>query len=201
MRMKTRSKTPARKRRAPMRETLARVARTMSSRTMFVAVFGALSVAALIGAAASFDDRPGARASHAAAQNSPAAPASPASTALTAVSLPAAAAVSLPHAADAEPAAQERQRSAPVTITGCLERDADRFRLRDAAGENAPRARSWKSGFLKKGPASIHVMDTANKTQLRSHVGQRVSVTGTLVDREMQVRSLQRVAASCGARS
>jgi len=33
--------------------------------------------------------------------------------------------------------------------------------------------------------------------KLPGHVGQRVSVTGVLVDREMQGHSLQRVAASC----
>ena len=88
-------------------------------------------------------------------------------------------------------------KSAPVTITGCLEQDEETFRLKDTTGVNAPKARSWKSGFLKKGSASIEVVDAANKLKLPAHVGQRVSVTGTLVDREMQVRSLQRVAASC----
>jgi hypothetical protein len=84
-----------------------------------------------------------------------------------------------------------------VTITGCLERDSDSFRLKDTTGQNAPKARSWKSGFLKKGSASVDVVDAANKVKLPTHVGQRVSVTGMLVDREMQVRSLQRVATSC----
>jgi hypothetical protein len=88
-------------------------------------------------------------------------------------------------------------RAAPVTITGCLEKTDDAFRLKDATGDGAPKARSWKSGFLKKGSASIGVVDSANRLKLPTHVGQRVSVTGTLVDREMQVRSLQRVAASC----
>jgi hypothetical protein len=88
-------------------------------------------------------------------------------------------------------------KSAPVTITGCLERADETFRLKDTTGVDAPKSRSWKSGFLKKGSASIEVVDAANRLKLPDHVGQRVSVTGTLVDREMQVRSLQRVAASC----
>ena len=58
-----------------------------------------------------------------------------------------------------------------------------------------------ESGFLKKGSASIEVIDAANRVKLPTHVGQRVSVTGTLVDREMQVRSLQRVATSCSLKS
>ena len=86
----------------------------------------------------------------------------------------------------------------PVTITGCLERaDETTFRLKDTSGEDAPKSRSWKSGFLKKGSASIEVVDAANRLKLSDHVGHKVSVTGTLVDREMQVRSLQRIATSC----
>jgi hypothetical protein len=88
-------------------------------------------------------------------------------------------------------------RPAPVTIVGCLERDDERFKLKDTTGEDAPKARSWKSGFLHKSSASVVVTDPSNHAKLPSHVGQRVSVTGMLVDREMQVRSLQRVSASC----
>jgi len=86
---------------------------------------------------------------------------------------------------------------APVTVTGCLEMDNETFRLKNTSGTNAPKARSWKSGFLKKNPASIQIVDEANRVQLPAHVGQRVVVTGKLVDREMQVRSLRRVATSC----
>jgi hypothetical protein len=96
--------------------------------------------------------------------------------------------------AAAEPAAE----LTAVTITGCLERaDETTFRLKDTVGADAPKSRSWKSGFLKKGSASIEVVDAAHRLKLPDHVGQKVSVTGTLVDREMQVRSLQRVATSC----
>lgn len=88
--------------------------------------------------------------------------------------------------------------TAPVTITGCLERSDDTFRLKDTEGDDAPRARSWKSGFLKKSPASIQVVDGANRVKLPAHVGHRVTVTGTLIDRELRVRSLHPVALSCG---
>ena len=91
------------------------------------------------------------------------------------------------------------QKAAPVTITGCLERDDKTFRLKDALGEDAPKSRSWKSGFLKKSPRSIEVIDASRSLKLPNHVGQRVSVTGVIVDHEIQVRSLQRVAASCNA--
>ena len=90
-----------------------------------------------------------------------------------------------------------RPKSSPVTITGCLELANETFRLQDTTGVNAPKTRSWKSGFLKKASRSIEVVDASRRLKLPSHVGQRVSVTGVLVDREMQGRSLQRVAASC----
>jgi hypothetical protein len=87
--------------------------------------------------------------------------------------------------------------AAPVTITGCLERDQETFRLKDTAGTDVPKSRSWRSGFLKKSTAPIHVVDASNRVKLPNHVGERVVVRGVLVDREMRVRSLQRVADSC----
>ena len=62
---------------------------------------------------------------------------------------------------------------------------------------DAPKSRSWKSGFLKKRAASITISDAANALTLSNYVGQRVAATGMLMNREMQARSLQRVAASC----
>jgi hypothetical protein len=85
----------------------------------------------------------------------------------------------------------------PVTITGCLERDDDSFRLKNTSGADAPKARSWKSGFMKKGSASVDLVNPPKKLRLSDHVGERVSLTGVMVDRDMQVRSLNRVAASC----
>jgi len=94
-----------------------------------------------------------------------------------------------------EPAAEAKV--ARVTIEGCLERADNTFRLTDTAGTNAPTSRSWKSGFLKKRPATIEVRDSVKRVNLASHVGQRVSVTGTMVDRQMRVGSLQRISPSC----
>lgn len=91
------------------------------------------------------------------------------------------------------------EKLARVTITGCLERSDETFRLTDTAGATAPTSRSWKSAFLKKRPATIEVVDTVKRLNLGRHVGQRVTVTGTLVDREMRVGSLQRVASSCSS--
>ena len=84
-----------------------------------------------------------------------------------------------------------------MTITGCLERDDETFRLKDTSGADAPRSRSWKSAFLKKGSAPVEVVDASKRLKLTNHIGQRVSVTGTLSDGEMQIRSMRRIAASC----
>ena len=84
-----------------------------------------------------------------------------------------------------------------MTITGCLEQADESYRLKDTTGVEAAKSRSWRSGFLKKRSASVEVVDASNRLQLPTHVGQRVSVTGLIVDREMQGRSLKRIAASC----
>ena len=84
-----------------------------------------------------------------------------------------------------------------VTIAGCLAQDGDTFRLKDTTGADAPRTRSWKSGFLKKSAAAVEVVDASRRLKLTNHVGERISVTGTLVDGEMQVRSMRRVSSSC----
>ena len=86
-----------------------------------------------------------------------------------------------------------------VTITGCLERSDEAFRLKDTSGDDVPQSRSWKSAFLKKRPASLEVVDASNRLKMDSYVGQRISLTGTLVDREMHARRLQPVAPSCGS--
>jgi hypothetical protein len=89
------------------------------------------------------------------------------------------------------------KKPAPVTIAGCLERGNGSFRLTDTTGADVPKSRSWKSGFLKKGSASIALVESGNGLKLRDQVGKRVSVTGTLTDRQMRVQSLRRVASSC----
>ena len=84
----------------------------------------------------------------------------------------------------------------PVTVTGCLALDNQEYRLTDTEGEDAPKSRSWKSGFLKKHAANLEVLDAAN-LRLATHLGQRVTVTGVVTDRKMQARSLVVAARSC----
>jgi hypothetical protein len=88
---------------------------------------------------------------------------------------------------------------APVTITGCLEAtiDHDEFRLTDTEGADAPKARSWRSGFLKKRSSPVALVELSDTPALRKYVGYRVVATGLLTSRELRVRSLQSAGASC----
>lgn len=61
-------------------------------------------------------------------------------------------------------------KATPVTLTGCVVQADDTFRLKDTAGASAPKARIWKTGFLKKGSASIEVVDAADDLTLANHV-------------------------------
>ena len=97
-------------------------------------------------------------------------------------------------------AAQQSDEDAPIatTVTGCLElRDDGMFQLKDTDGQHAPKSRSWKSGFIKKGAAKVDVFDAGNRLQLGTHVGYRVSISGTLADRELRARSLRATTEAC----
>jgi hypothetical protein len=85
----------------------------------------------------------------------------------------------------------------PATIEGCLVQDDEAFRLKDTAGEDAPKGRSWKSGFLHKGSKPVEVVDSRHRLNLARHVGERVSVSGMLDERELRASSVKRVAESC----
>jgi hypothetical protein len=86
-----------------------------------------------------------------------------------------------------------------VTISGCLEMtvDGDQFRLTDTDGADAPKARSWKSGFLKKGSAPVDLVDFSEAPMLRKYVGHRVLATGLLSGKQLRLRSVQPGGSSC----
>ena len=84
-----------------------------------------------------------------------------------------------------------------ATIEGCLVADANQFQLKNTSGEDAPKGRSWKSGFLHRSSKTIDVSDQSHRLNLARHVGERVTITGLLDDRELQGTSLKRVAGSC----
>src|SRR6185503_8941317 len=68
--------------------------------------------------------------------------------------------------------------------------------LTDTEGDAAPRSRSWKFGFIRRGTVPLDLVDGGQTAPFR-HVGERVLVTGTLDDRELTLRSLRRVTDSC----
>lgn len=85
-----------------------------------------------------------------------------------------------------------------TTVNGCLElRDDGRFQLKDTDGSHAPKSRTWKSGFIKKGAANVNVFDAGNRLKLGNHVGYRVSISGALADRELRARSLRATSETC----
>jgi hypothetical protein len=98
---------------------------------------------------------------------------------------------STPQSAEAAKGAE------PVTIEGCLVQDNDTYRLKNTSGEDAPKGRSWKSGFLHRGSKTLDVVDARHRLNLAGHAGQRVSVTGMLDDKELEGRSIKHVAGTC----
>jgi hypothetical protein len=86
-----------------------------------------------------------------------------------------------------------------VTITGCLEisTDGDVFRLADVEGDNAPKSRSWRTGFFKKRPAPVTLVEPPDVAALKTSVGHRVAATGQLASHELKVSSLRVVGSSC----
>jgi hypothetical protein len=101
----------------------------------------------------------------------------------------------------AKPASAQSAAAVPgaelATIEGCLVQDADQFQLKNTSGEDAPRGRSWKSGFLHRSSKTIDILDQSHRLNLARHVGERVTITGLLDDRALQGTSLKRVAESC----
>jgi hypothetical protein len=87
----------------------------------------------------------------------------------------------------------------PVTITGCLEISVneDSYRLINTEGVDAPKSRSWRTGFLKKRSASVVLIEPPDPQALQMQVGKRVAATGLLTSRELKVSSLRVVGPSC----
>jgi hypothetical protein len=100
--------------------------------------------------------------------------------------------------ADPAPASVDPVAPGSVTVTGCLETSGNnRYQLTDTAGAEAPRSRSWRSGFLKKRSTSVALVASPDPETLRTQVGQRIAATGQLTSRELRVTSLQVLGARC----
>ena len=101
----------------------------------------------------------------------------------------------------AEPALVSPDPAGPgtVTINGCLEGSVNenRFRLTDTEGGDAPRSRSWRTGFLKKQSTSVALVEPPDPHALWAQVGQRVAATGLLSSRELRMTSLRVIGPRC----
>ena len=100
--------------------------------------------------------------------------------------------------APAKGKAKSNATASSVTVSGCLERDDDVFRLTDTGGAQAPKERSWKSGFIRKRNSDLQIVEASKRLKLKDHVGHRISLTGTVNEREMRAASVRHLAASCG---
>ena len=65
-----------------------------------------------------------------------------------------------------------------VTMIGCLESDGSKYRLADVQGNQAPKGRSWKTGFVTKKTKNIDLVGAPASLKLQDHVGRKVSVSG-----------------------
>ena len=131
------------------------------------------------------------------AATKPAAAKPPATKSATSGTVADTAAPSAPVTESRSVAMKQDEEAILTTVSGCLEEDDGQFRLKDTEGDNAPKSRSWKSGFIKKGAAKIDVFDAGNRFNLMSRVGYRVTVSGSLVDREMHARSVRATSERC----
>jgi hypothetical protein len=97
----------------------------------------------------------------------------------------------------AEAPTSQRRRDGK-TYVGCLraENGGKKFVLTDVTGPDAPKARSWKTGFLTKRRAKLQIV--APGLPLRDHVGRLVQVTGRRSDKVLRARALKVVASTCG---
>jgi hypothetical protein len=170
---------------APAAKTPVRWMRTFGAETIFIALMCIMAAAMLVAAAHSASDTP--ERPRAAVEADSTLPQPEPAKAADATS-------SVNDSAEPESVGTTARMT---TVSGCLERSDDTFRLKDTSGADAPKARSWKSGFLRKSAASIDVVDAMHRLRLANHIGHRVSLTGTLEDRSMQARSLQRIAGTC----
>ena len=196
-RLKTRLPRPVRSKNVAAARNSMRFPWPISSRAIVIGLMCVVAAAALITASQSISGPDVARAANVSMQMTPAGKAVRA-PAVQSAAKPAAVVPAAQAAAVDAKAQPEVQDTAPVTITGCLERDGVTFWLKDTSGvPDTPKARSWRSGFLKKRSSRVGVVSATNAVKLPNYVGERVAATGALMDGQMRARSLRRLATSC----
>lgn len=84
-----------------------------------------------------------------------------------------------------------------VTYVGCLraEEAGERFMLTEISGPNAPRSRSWKTGFITKRTMDVEVAGPRKK--LTQNVGRLVRITGRRSGHDIVAHSITYAGATC----
>ena len=86
-----------------------------------------------------------------------------------------------------------------TTMTGCLQADGGKYMLTKLEGADAPKSRSWKTGFIKKTAAKdVEVVGASSSLKLKDQVGRKVTVSGTRDgDVRFKAQSIKQIAKSC----
>ena len=84
-----------------------------------------------------------------------------------------------------------------VTYVGCLraDDDGDRYMLTEISGPNAPRSRSWKTGFITKRSVDMEVSGPRGK--MKENNGRLVRITGRRDGNELFAKSITFAGATC----
>ncbi len=84
-----------------------------------------------------------------------------------------------------------------VTYVGCLRSEhGQKFMLTDIGGKNAPKARSWKTGFITKRSVDVEVVGTKG-LKLKDHVNHTVQITGHKNGNHVNAESMKMIGATC----
>ena len=85
-----------------------------------------------------------------------------------------------------------------ITVTGCLHSQGAKYVLTDVSGQQAPKGRSWKTGYMKHGMKDVEVVSSSTGPKLKDHVGHMVTVMGVKDgETHMKARSIKPMTASC----
>ena len=72
-----------------------------------------------------------------------------------------------------------------------------KYKLTGLKGTEAPKGRSWKTGWITKSTKNVGVVSTSSGPKLKDHVGHQVTLTGVKNGDNLQARSIKHVATSC----
>jgi hypothetical protein len=85
-----------------------------------------------------------------------------------------------------------------VTLTGCLRADGAKYMLTDIQGKQAPKGRSWKTGFIAKTGKDVEVTGASTTLRLKEQVGHKITVVGLKDgDSHLKARTVRQVPGVC----